>query len=82
MWGCHFPTTTVPDAKFDQVFAPAASDAKSMLPVLVWIHGGAYGQGSGSLDLTALITNNNNSFIGVTLQYRVSHAATLDDTNR
>lgn len=75
MWGYRFPITVVTDAKFDQVFAPAAADTKPTLPVLVWIHGGAYGQGSGALDLTALIANNNNSFIGVTLQYRVSHAA-------
>lgn len=69
----------MPLAKLAQVFAPAAAEVNPVLPVLVWIHGGGYGQGSGVSDLTALITNNNNSFVGVTLQYRVSHAADPDD---
>lgn len=72
----------MPVAKFDQVYAPAAADTEPNLPVLVWIHGGGYGQGSGKSDLTALITNNNNSFVGVTIQYRVSYAAAPDHTTR
>ncbi|KAH8781062.1 carboxylesterase type B [Diaporthe sp. PMI_573] len=53
------------------VVAPAAPQMEPALPVLVWIHGGGYGQGSGAYDLSPLITNNNNSFIVVTLQYRL-----------
>lgn len=41
------------------------------LPVMVWIHGGGYGQGNGAVDLSGLINDNNNSFIGVAIQYRV-----------
>ncbi|KAG8161782.1 hypothetical protein KVR01_008769 [Diaporthe batatas] len=59
------------DCLFLNVFAPAAADTKPILPVLVYIHGGAYAQGSGRLDLTPLITNNNNSFLGVNIQYRL-----------
>jgi len=64
----------------EQVYAPAnaanASSTRSTqepgLPVVVWIHGGGYGEGSGAYDLTAMIVTNNNSFIGVDMNYRVS----------
>ena len=39
--------------------------------MFVWIHGGGYGAGSGRQDLTSIINTNGNSFIGVTLQYRL-----------
>ncbi|KAF2730933.1 carboxylesterase type B [Polyplosphaeria fusca] len=41
------------------------------LPVLVWIHGGGYGFYNGQQDQTELINTNNNSFIGVSIQYRL-----------
>lgn len=44
----------------------------SGLPVLVWIHGGGYGQGRGSEDMSAIINANGNGFVAVTIQYRVS----------
>lgn len=34
--------------------------------------GGGYGEGSGAYDLTPMISSNNNRFIGVDIQYRVS----------
>ena len=43
-------------------------------PVLVWIHNGGYGQGAGGNDLAPLITTNDNGFIGVGMNYRVSAA--------
>ncbi|KAK5054402.1 hypothetical protein LTR84_001292 [Exophiala bonariae] len=56
------------DCLFLNVYAPAnASD----LPVLVWIHGGGYGRGNGRQDLSALINANNDSFVGVSIQYRL-----------
>ncbi|USP82825.1 carboxylesterase type B [Curvularia clavata] len=57
------------DCLFLNVFAPQnATD----LPVLVWIHGGGYGLGSAvSADLSAIINANNNSFVGVAIQYRL-----------
>ena len=57
------------DCLFLSVYAPP--DANN-LPVLVWIHGGGYGLGQGNQDLSAIINTNNNSFIGVAIQYRVS----------
>ena len=39
--------------------------------MLVYIHGGGYGQGRGNVDFSAMINTNNNSFIGVALQYRL-----------
>ncbi|KAG9717295.1 carboxylesterase type B, partial [Aureobasidium melanogenum] len=38
---------------------------------LVWIHGGGYGLGNGQEDLQAIINTNNNSFVGVAIQYRL-----------
>jgi carboxylesterase type B len=51
------------------VYAPANA---SNLPVLVWIHGGGYGSGNGQEDLRPIIIANNNGFVGVSVQYRVS----------
>jgi carboxylesterase type B len=56
------------DCLFLNVYSPANA---SNLPVLVWIHGGGYGVGNGQQDLTAIINANNNSFVGVSIQYRV-----------
>jgi carboxylesterase type B len=50
------------------VYAPR--DAKA-LPVLVNIHGGGYGVGDGREDLSNLINANNNTFVGVNIQYRL-----------
>ncbi|KAJ4988308.1 carboxylesterase 2 [Stagonosporopsis vannaccii] len=56
------------DCLFLNVYAPQnASD----LPVLVWIHGGGYGVGDGREDMSKLINANDNSFIGVSIQYRL-----------
>lgn len=56
------------------VYAPVNA---SQLPVLVWIHGGGYGAGDGTQDLSAIINANNNSFIGVAIQYRVRYLILL-----
>ena len=57
------------DCLFLNVYAPANA---SKLPVLVWVHGGGYGEGNGQQDLTAIINANNNTFVGVSIQYRVT----------
>jgi carboxylesterase type B len=59
------------DCVFLNVYAPANA---SGLPVLVWIHGGGYGAGNGQQDLAAIIDANNNSFVGVSIPYRVERA--------
>jgi carboxylesterase type B len=56
------------DCLFLNVWAPANA---SNLPVLVWIHGAGYDAGNGQQDLTEIINANNNSFVGVSIQYRV-----------
>ncbi|KAH6629131.1 carboxylesterase type B [Boeremia exigua] len=69
--GLRFRVTPSPideDCLFLNVYAPTnASD----LPVLVWIHGGGYGVGDGREDMSKLINANNNSFVGVSIQYRL-----------
>ncbi|KAF1969281.1 carboxylesterase type B [Bimuria novae-zelandiae CBS 107.79] len=56
------------DCLFLSVYVPQNA---TNLPVFVWIHGGGYGIGSGSQDLSGIINANNNSFIGVAIQYRL-----------
>lgn len=57
------------DCLFLNVDAPAQPER--LLPVLVWIHGGGYGQLDGRQDLTTIINANNNSFVGISIEYRV-----------
>jgi carboxylesterase type B len=56
------------DCLFINVQSPANA---SNLPVLVWIHGGGYGAGSGRQDFSDLLTTNNNNFVAVSIQYRL-----------
>jgi carboxylesterase type B len=43
-----------------------------MFSLAKFLQGGGYGQGNASTDdLSEIIVSNNNSFIGVTIQYRV-----------
>lgn len=37
----------------------------------MWIHGGGYGWGDGRTDMSAMINDNDNAFIGISIQYRV-----------
>jgi carboxylesterase type B len=53
------------------VWAPKLQ-SKSGLPVFVNIHGGGYGAGDGREDLSGLVNANDNGFVGVSIQYRVS----------
>ncbi|KAF7888949.1 hypothetical protein EAF00_009249 [Botryotinia globosa] len=48
-----------------------ASPNATNLPVMVWIHGGGYGTGSGNNDFSELANTNSNSFILVAIQYRL-----------
>jgi carboxylesterase type B len=56
------------DCLFLNVYAPAGA---RNLPVLVWIHGGGYGFGDGTQDMTEIINANNKGFIVVSIQYRL-----------
>lgn len=56
------------DCLFLSVYAPPNA---ASLPVLVWIHGGGYGQGQGNLDMSPIINANDNKFIAVAIQYRL-----------
>jgi carboxylesterase type B len=60
--------TVSEDCLFINVQSPANA---TNLPVLVWIHGGGYGAGNGRLDLSDLLTTNNNNFVAVSIQYRL-----------
>ncbi|EPQ31034.1 uncharacterized protein PFL1_01223 [Pseudozyma flocculosa PF-1] len=69
------------DCLFLNVWAPR--DAHN-LPVMVWIHGGGYGQGDGQQDMMSILAANNNSFIVVSIQYRLGAFGFLasDDVHR
>ncbi|KFX87272.1 hypothetical protein V490_08392 [Pseudogymnoascus sp. VKM F-3557] len=56
------------DCLFLNVYAPANANN---LPVLVWIHGGGYGYGDATQDMTEILAANNNGFVVVALQYRL-----------
>jgi carboxylesterase type B len=59
------------DCLYLNVYAPPNSDLKK-LPVLVWIHGGGYGFGDGTQDMSEIINANEKAFLAVSIQYRVS----------
>ncbi|KAL8724491.1 MAG: hypothetical protein Q9166_007925 [cf. Caloplaca sp. 2 TL-2023] len=63
-----FNSTGDEDCLFLSVYAPQNA---MNLPVFVWIHGGGYRVGQGNQDLSMIINTNNNSFIGVVIQYRL-----------
>jgi len=69
------PIDSSEDCLFLNVYAPQNA---SNLPVLVWIHGGGYGLGDGTQDMSSMINANNNSFVGVAIQYRVSEGRTVN----
>ncbi|KAF2032351.1 alpha/beta-hydrolase [Setomelanomma holmii] len=56
------------DCLFLNVQSPANA---SNLPVLVWIHGGGYGAGSGRQDFSDLLNTNGKNFVVVSIQYRL-----------
>jgi acetyl esterase/lipase len=63
------PSPISEDCLFLNVWAPHNA---SGLPVFVNIHGGGYGVGDSREDLSKLINANDNAFVGVSVQYRVS----------
>lgn len=60
------------DCLFLNVYAPS-SNTGAPLPVLVWIHGGGYGEGDATQDLSQLLaaTSYSHPIIGVSIQYRL-----------
>lgn len=63
--------TTDEDCLFLNVFAPEAASADTQLPVLVWIHGGAYLNGSGSGPWYEGSQLARRGFVVVTINYRL-----------
>jgi len=59
------------DCLFLNVWAPASANEKSKLPVMVWIHGGAFVAGSGSGPGSAGDAFAKNGVILVTINYRL-----------
>jgi carboxylesterase type B len=53
---------------FLNVYAPSGANN---LPVMVSIHGGGYGEGDGSQDMSGFINTNENTLIVVSIQYRL-----------
>ncbi|KAH8880533.1 inactive carboxylesterase 4 [Thozetella sp. PMI_491] len=60
------------DCLYLNVFSPATSSNNAKLPVIVWIHGGGYGQGDAiQQDSSAFINTNDNGLLVVNFQYRL-----------
>ena len=63
-------SSTNEDCLFLNIYAPAAAAASSKLPVMVWIHGGAFTSGEGAdYDGSPLVNQGN--VIVVTINYRL-----------
>ncbi|KAI9463333.1 alpha/beta-hydrolase [Lactarius psammicola] len=78
---CPQPTTSVPiseDCLYLNVWRPQKTSSTAKLPVIVWIHGGAYNLGSASdpaFDGTRIVTRSvaiKRPIILVTINYRVN----------
>ncbi len=74
--GAAFVPGADEDCLFLNVYAPppvlnSNGTGTKLLPVLVWIHGGGYGMGNGRQDMSAIVTDNNRTFLAVSIQYRV-----------
>ena len=65
------------DCLFVTVSSPAAAVD---LPVFVWIHGGGFQNGNGKLDFSDMMQQSNNSFVVVTIQYRLNSFGFLSST--
>lgn len=75
------PSQASEDCLFLNVFTPTDATAESELPVLVWIHGGAYLNGAGSLawyDGSALAAR---GAVVVTINYRLGVLGFLGEKN-
>ncbi|KAF8602903.1 acetylcholinesterase [Ceratobasidium sp. AG-I] len=53
------------------VFAPNGTKKGSKLPVVIFIHGGAFNSGSGRGFLASMVSNGPGVFIGVSINYRL-----------
>ncbi|KAI1442597.1 alpha/beta-hydrolase [Annulohypoxylon stygium] len=66
------PRTPTPSGSEDCLFLNVLAPAnKTMLPVLVWIHGGGFGVGNGAFEPSPQMHTNENTYIIVTIQYRL-----------
>ena len=63
------------DCLFLNVYSPEDASEENQLPVAVVIHGGGYNQWDATPDMTGFMAGNDNSFVTVTIQYRVSTKA-------
>ncbi len=54
-----------------------SGQASPGLPVVVWIHGGGYGEGDGTQDMSSFINTNDNGLLAIVIQYRVRMALSV-----
>ncbi len=69
------------DCLYLNVFAPEGADAHSKLPVLFWIHGGAYVNGGGSVPWYDGARFAGRGHVVVTINYRLGALGFLGDGN-
>lgn len=69
------------DCHFLNVYTPSSASATTKLPVLVWIHGGAYTNGSGSLSWYNGTSLASRDCIVVTVNYRLGIFGFLGNSN-
>ena len=71
------PASASEDCLYLNVFKPAAASAGARLPVLVYVHGGAFTQGSGEGDFSALVQQ---GVLVVSINYRLGALGYLVDS--
>ena len=68
---CLFLNVYAPTVALPRAIRNDTGSNETRLPVFVSIHGGGYGLGNGMQDMSSLVNTNDNSFIAVSIQYRV-----------
>ncbi|KAM7210052.1 alpha/beta-hydrolase [Rhypophila decipiens] len=59
------------DCLYLSVYSGATASATALLPVLVMFHGGGYGAGDGTQDMSGFVGANGNGVVAVVVQYRL-----------
>ncbi|KAF8751501.1 Carboxylesterase family [Rhizoctonia solani] len=85
VWSClpaKYETNMDEDCLSLAVFAPKGTTTSDKLPVVIWIHGGAFNAGSKQgFSLASMISHSPVKYIGVSIEYRVVRGSWILPSN-